>query len=130
MKCLVVESSTTTRRAIVRALRPLGCEEILEAATIEDGIASFDASVNLVIAGWEPPAMDGLGLARQLRARPDAASARILLVTTRNEKARVLEAIEARVDGYFLRPFSPDHLRERITALMAAEGGEAAPRAA
>ena len=121
MKYLVVDPSTTTRRAIVRALRPLECEEYREAATLADGLASFDESVNVVIVGWDPPAFDGLGLARELRAQPAGATLPIVLVTSRNEKARVLEAVEAGVNGYFLRPFSPDQLRERVRALTTVE---------
>jgi two-component system chemotaxis response regulator CheY len=131
MKCLVVAHSTTTRRAIVRALRPLECEEIREASEVPEALANFDSSVGLVIASWDPPALDGLDLIRQLRARPDGSPVRFMLVTSLTDKASVLEAIKAGVDGYFLRPFSPEHLRDRITALMTvSKGAETEAKAA
>jgi two-component system chemotaxis response regulator CheY len=128
MKCLIADASTVTRRAIAGALRPLGGPDLLEADTVEAACAACDDTVELVVAGWSENGFDGLELARRLRARGTPGAPRIVIVSPRNQRARVLEAAAIGIDAYVLRPFDPEFLRGRVERLLApaAEGPAAA----
>jgi len=120
MKCLIADHSMVTRRAILCALRPLDGPDLVETATVEDALAACDGTVDVVVAGWSENGLDGLDLVRRLRERGEGTVPRIVLVTPHNRRDRVLEAVAAGIDGYVLRPFDPDLLRERVAALVSA----------
>jgi two-component system chemotaxis response regulator CheY len=137
MKGLVVDSSATMRRIFAHALRGLGCDEIVEATDGKDALSRCDDETAIVVTAWNLDGMTGAELVRELRANPKTANARILMVTARNLKRDVLEAHQAGVNGYLLRPFTVDALRTRLGGLVPHEddendgaAGEGAPGAA
>jgi two-component system chemotaxis response regulator CheY len=128
MKCLVVDHSATMRRVLGNALRGLGCEVIEES----DGKAALDRcdrDTTAVLTAWNMPGMTGIELVRQLRSNPDTAAVRVLMVTTRNLRQDVLEAIQIGVNGYLLKPFNHETLRTKLDELLRADGGEQAEAA-
>jgi two-component system chemotaxis response regulator CheY len=118
MKCLVVDESPTARRIFRNALEALGCPEVLEFPDGRQAIEGCDASVGLVIADWDAPGVGGLELLKRLRVEVATATVKVLLVSTRNRREDVLQAIEAGVDGYLLKPFHGETLRLQLEALL------------
>jgi two-component system chemotaxis response regulator CheY len=129
MKCLVVEPSMVTRRAIANALRPLS-PEIVEAQTADEALAACDDSIEIVVTGWSDGGVDGPDVVRRLKSREGMTAPRCVIVSPNHQREQVLAAIAAGVDAYVLRPFDPEVLRDRVSALLApatrntAEGGE------
>lgn len=117
MRCLIVEDSVTARRALSRALTAAGCTEVLVAQDAEQAIALCDGSVALVIINWNL-VRGGLDLVREIRAQAECAGVRILVTSTRNNRDAVAQALEAGVDHYLLKPFTPEALRGRILDLL------------
>jgi len=66
------------------------------------------------------PGIDGLEVCRQVRGDSVLAGTRLILVTARGQKADVLEGYKAGADDYIIKPFSPEELRLRVLALLAA----------
>ena len=119
MKCLIVDDSVIMRRILVNSLHAIGCTEILEAPDGEQALALCTADVDLVITDWNMPGMTGMGLVRGLRANPDTAAVGILLVTSCSNKNDLAEAENAGVDGYVMKPFTPDVLKANIETVLA-----------
>lgn len=121
MKCLVADPSATLRRALRNALAGIRCDEIVEAADGQQALDRCDASVDVVITEWNLPVLSGVDLVRRLRSQPDTANVRVLMLTARNQRADVLEAREAGVNRYLLKPFTLEALRHHLEALLLPE---------
>jgi two-component system chemotaxis response regulator CheY len=70
--------------------------------------------------------MSGIDFARALRARPDGKNIPILMVTTRSVREDILAAVEAGVNNYILKPFTPPVLKEKIDQVLTVAAGAAA----
>jgi two-component system, chemotaxis family, chemotaxis protein CheY len=120
MKFLVVDDSATMRRIVVNSLQRIGYTDTVEAGDGQEALAKFDASVKFVITDWNMPNMTGTDFTRALRARPDGATVPVLMVTARSVKEDILTAMEAGVNNYIVKPFTPQVLKEKIEALLPA----------
>jgi two-component system, chemotaxis family, chemotaxis protein CheY len=118
MKCLVVDDSATMRRIVVNALKTIGWNDLVEAGDGKEALEKCDGSIELIITDWNMPVMGGLDMVRALRANPATARLPILMVTTRSVKEDILQAVEAGVNGYVLKPFTPQVLKEKIDQVV------------
>jgi two-component system chemotaxis response regulator CheY len=119
MKFLVVDDSATMRRILVNSLQRIGFDECVEAGDGQEAVARFDSSINFVITDWNMPNMSGIDFARALRARPDGKAVPILMVTTRSVREDIVAAVEAGVNNYIVKPFTPQVLKEKIDLVLA-----------
>ena len=123
MKFLVVDDSSTMRRIVVNSLQRIGFAECVEAADGQEALALFDPSVKFVITDWNMPNMTGTELAQALRAREDGRHVPILMVTARSVREDIITAMEAGVNNYIVKPFTPQILKEKIDALLSVSAG-------
>ena len=120
MKFLVVDDSATMRRIVINSLQRIGYTDTVEAGDGQEALAKFDSSVKFVITDWNMPNMSGTEFTKVLRSRPDGAHVPILMVTARSVKEDILTAMEAGVNNYIVKPFTPAVLKEKIDALLPA----------
>jgi two-component system, chemotaxis family, chemotaxis protein CheY len=120
MKFLVVDDSATMRRIVINSLQRIGFNETVEAADGIEALQRFDASIGFIITDWNMPNMSGVEFVRALRARPDGAAVPVLMVTTRSVREDILVAIEAGVNNYIVKPFTPQVLKDKIDQLLGA----------
>lgn len=110
---LVVDDSGTMRKIVIRALNAAGFSDTVEAG---DGQAALDifakTPIGLVMTDWNMPNKSGIELTRDIRAT--GSKVPIFMVTTESEKGRVLEAIQAGITDYLVKPFTADSLREKL----------------
>ncbi len=125
MKFLVVDDSVTMRRIMINALQRIGYTEVVEAADGHEALARFDGSIGFIVTDWNMPVMSGLEFARAVRATPCGQSVPILMVTTRGAREDIVTAVEAGVNNYILKPFTPSVLKEKIDRLLASLGAAA-----
>lgn len=125
MKCLVVDDSATMRRIVVNALKSIGYDNVVEAADGSDALQKCDSTIELVITDWNMPVMGGLEFVKSLRANPQHGRTPILMVTTRSVKDDILQAVEAGVSSYILKPFTPQVLKEKIDEIISLASGSA-----
>ena len=118
MKFLVVDDSATMRRIVVNALQRIGFTETVEAADGIEALARFDSSVDFVITDWNMPNMSGTDFTKALRLREDGRGVPVLMVTARSVRDDILLAMEAGVNNYIVKPFTPQVLKEKIDALL------------
>ena len=115
-KALVVDDSKTIRIILGRTLRELGYE-VCEACNGKEALKVMEAekaTVNLVLADWNMPEMNGLELLRELRQDPELASLKVIMVTTETELDHMVSALEAGANEYVMKPFTKDILREKL----------------
>jgi len=115
-KALVVDDSKTIRIILGRILKELGYE-VCEAGNGKEALKVMEtekAAVNLVLADWNMPEMNGLELLKQLRQDPALASLKVIMVTTETELDHMVSALEAGANEYVMKPFTKDILREKL----------------
>ncbi len=85
-----------------------------------------NALPSLVLLDWMLPGQSGLALAKQLRADVRTRELPIIMVTARTDEADKVAGLEAWVDDYVTKPFSPRELKARIKAVLRRRAPEAA----
>ena len=112
-KVLVADDSSTMRKIIVRSLQAVGVSDAAEAADGDEAISMFNAgSFDMILTDWNMPGKNGLEVIQEIRkVNKDVP---VIMVTTEAEKSRVLEAIQAGVSDYLVKPFTADTLREKL----------------
>ena len=113
MRVLVADDSSTMRKIILRSLQAVGVTDIAEAADGTEAIAMFKpGEFDMVLTDWNMPGLNGLEVLQQIRAQDPKIP--VIMVTTEAEKSRVLQAIQAGVTDYLVKPFTADTLREKL----------------
>ena len=85
-----------------------------------------DALPDLVLLDWMLPGQSGLALAKELRANPRTRELPIIMVTARSGESDRVAGLEAWVDDYVTKPFSPRELKARIKSVLRRRAPEAA----
>ncbi|ADB17982.1 response regulator receiver protein [Pirellula staleyi DSM 6068] len=112
-RVLVADDSSTMRKIILRSLQAVGVPSAVEAGDGEEAVALFQQSTfDLVLTDWNMPKKNGLEVIQEIRKLN--ATVPIIMVTTEAEKTRVLEAIQAGVSDYLVKPFTADTLRQKL----------------
>ncbi|MBX6764075.1 MAG: response regulator [Rubrobacteraceae bacterium] len=75
---------------------------------------------DLLIVDSLMPRVDGLSLVQTLRANPDRriSSLPVIMLTSRSSEKDVIEGLEAGLDDYVTKPFSPDELAARVRTVL------------
>ncbi|TVP45407.1 MAG: response regulator [Gemmatimonadales bacterium] len=118
MRFLVVDDSAAIRRIVVNSLQRIGYSDIVEAADGAEGLALLDPSIDFVITDWNMPVMGGLDMVRAIRAQPGRSALPILMVTSRSVREDILQAAQAGVNNYLVKPFTPQVLKDRIDEVL------------
>jgi two-component system chemotaxis response regulator CheY len=121
LKFLIVDDSVTMRRIVANSLKAIGHENVVEAGDGKEALAKLatDDSINFVITDWNMPELSGLELVKAIRGDNKFGNIPILMVTTRGLKEDIIEALQAKVNNYVVKPFTPQILREKIEQIMA-----------
>jgi two-component system, chemotaxis family, chemotaxis protein CheY len=121
LKFLIVDDSVTMRRIVVNSLRNIGYSDFVEANEGKEAIEKLvsDDKINFVITDWNMPGVSGLDLVKSLRSNAKYTSLPILMVTTRGVKDDIIEALQAKVSNYIVKPFTPNILKEKIEQILA-----------
>lgn len=119
-KFLVVDDSVTMRRIVINSLRNLGYDNFVEAGDGKEALDKLlaDQTINFVITDWNMPNVSGLELVRSIRGNDALSKLLILMVTTRGVKEDIIEALNAKVNNYIVKPFTPQILKEKIDQII------------
>ena len=125
MKILVVDDFSTMRRIIKNLLRDLGFNNTSEA---DDGLTALPmlktGKYDLLVTDWNMPGMQGIDLLKAVRAEEDEQLKNIpvLMVTAEQKKEQIIEAAQAGVNGYIVKPFTALILKEKLEKIFARIG--------
>jgi two-component system, chemotaxis family, chemotaxis protein CheY len=119
MKILIVDDFSTMRRIIKNLLRDLGFNNTLEA---DDGNTALpmlqSGNFDFLVTDWNMPGMTGIDLLKAVRADAKLASLPVLMVTAEAKKDQIIEAAQAGVNGYIVKPFTAVTLKEKIDKIF------------
>jgi two-component system chemotaxis response regulator CheY len=118
-KILFVDDSPTMRRIIRNTLNRIGYEDLIEAEHGMDALEKLNGqSVDLIITDWNMPEMSGEELIKVLRGDANYKDIPVLMITTRGMKDDVMTALALGVNGYVVKPFTPEVIKKKITELI------------
>lgn len=116
MRVLVVDDDLVSMAIASATVESLG-HECREAG---DGVAALRemraGNIDVVVSDWQMPVLDGLELCRQIRQEPAFPYPYFLLLSASGSAADVVQAMEAGVDDYLVKPIDRDQLQARLIA--------------
>ena len=115
MNILVVDDFSTMRRIVKNLLVDIGFNNISEA---DDGKTALpileNGGIDFLVTDWNMPGMQGIDLLKAVRANPKLESLPVLMVTAEAKREQIMEAAQAGVNGYVVKPFTADTLKEKV----------------
>lgn len=119
MKILVVDDFSTMRRIIKNLLRDLGFTNIQEA---DDGSTALpmlqQGDFDFVVTDWNMPGMQGIDLLKEIRKDDNLSHLPVLMVTAEAKREQIIQAAQAGVNGYIVKPFTAVTLKEKLDKIF------------
>jgi two-component system chemotaxis response regulator CheY len=121
LRFLVVDDFSTMRRIVKNLLQELGYANVQEA---DDGSSALPmlktGNFDFVITDWNMPQLPGLELLKAVRADPNLTHLPVLMVTAEAKREQIVEAAQAGVSGYVIKPFTAQILGEKLAKILQA----------
>ena len=115
MKILVVDDFATMRKIVKNVLKQIRLENTIEAENGKKALELLNKEeVDLIISDWIMPEMTGIEFLRACKADPKFKGIPFIMITAEAQRDNVLEAIQAGVDNYIVKPFTPEKLQGAI----------------
>ncbi len=119
MKILIVDDFSTMRRIIKNLLRDLGFTNTDEA---DDGTTALPmlqtGKYDFLVTDWNMPGMTGIDLLKAVRNDSKLVNLPVLMVTAESKREQIIEAAQAGVNGYVVKPFTAATLQEKIDKIF------------
>ena len=121
LKFLVVDDFSTMRRIIKNLLHDLGYSNVTEADDGKTALPMLQAGgFDFLITDWNMPGMPGLELIKAVRADAKLANMPVLMLTAEAKREQIIEAAQAGVNGYVIKPFTAETLKEKLDKILGA----------
>jgi two-component system chemotaxis response regulator CheY len=119
LKFLVVDDFSTMRRIVKNLLNELGYPNVQEADDGNTALPILKAGdFDFLITDWNMPVLPGLALLKAVRADPKLAKLPVLMVTAEAKREQIVEAAQAGVNGYIIKPFTAQTLSEKLAKIL------------
>ena len=119
MRVLIVDDFSTMRRIVRNILRQLNLNNVVEA---DDGTTAWDIlnreKIDFIVSDWNMPNMTGIELLRKVRASEQFAHLPFLMVTAEAQQENIIEAVQAKVSNYIVKPFTTDTMKQKIDKIF------------
>ncbi len=126
MSFLVVDDFSTMRRIVKNLLHELGYANVTEA---DDGNTALPllkgGKFDFLITDWNMPGMPGLELLKHVRADARLSKLPVLMLTAEAKREQIVEAAQAGVSGYVIKPFTATTLKEKIEKILSTQAAAA-----
>lgn len=118
-RILIVDDQATTREIVTALCTKLGFTSIDVADNGAAALSMMRKRVyGIVLSDWNMEPMTGFELLRAVRADPQLARTKFLIMTARADADAVLAAKRFGVDNYLIKPFTPKILQKKIVAVL------------
>ena len=122
IKVLVVDDFASMRRIVKQVLNDIGFENVTVA---DDGATALPllrrGDFGFLITDWSMPRMEGIDLVKAVRADEDLKKIPILMVTAEASREKIIEAAQAGINDFIVKPFKPETLKEKIEKIFNAQ---------
>lgn len=120
---LVVDDDDDSRDTVIEYLKFMGFKDVHGEKNGKDGleyVRANHAKLGLIISDWEMPEMSGIDLLREVKKEKNLGEIPFLMITSQSslERIKVLQAAQANVDQYLLKPFRSDEIKKRIEVVL------------
>ena len=123
LRFLVVDDFSTMRRIVKNLLNDLGYANVSEADDGQSALPMLKAGgFDFLVTDWNMPGMPGLDLLKAVRADPALAKMPVLMLTAEAKREQIIEAAQAGVNGYVIKPFTAITLKEKIDKILGQAG--------
>jgi len=116
---LVVDDFAPMREIVRKMLEELGYQHVHEAA---DGAAALQMlrsmPFDLLITDWAMPNLPGIELLKAVRSDPALARLPVLMLTGEVKREQIVEATQAGVNGYIIKPFTQQTLTAKVNKIL------------
>jgi two-component system, cell cycle response regulator len=117
MRILVAEDDKVSRLMLEKTLHQAG----YEVAAVEDGESALNELAKaepprLALLDWVMPGRDGLSVCRAIREHTERAYTYLILLSSKETKADIVEGLQAGADDYLTKPFDIEELKARLRA--------------
>ena len=116
LRILAVDDDPVSLRLLEHHLVRDGHQVIKASNGVEALEVALQGDPQMVVTDWMMPEMDGIELCKALRRTTVGRGMYILILTGREEEARVVEAFDAGADEFVTKPFNPKILLARVRA--------------
>ena len=119
MKIIIVDDMVTMRRIVKNVLKQLGFSNIDEAENGQDGLQKLKSSkYDFVVSDWNMPVMTGIDMLRAIRADEQLKAIPVLMVTAEAQQKNLVEAVQAGVSNYIVKPFTAETMQEKLAKIF------------
>jgi two-component system chemotaxis response regulator CheY len=119
MKVLVVDDMVTMRRIVKNILKQLGFGNVDEAENGQEALQKLKADTfGFVVSDWNMPVMTGIDMLRAIRADEKLKAIPVLMVTAEAQQSNLIEAVQAGVSNYIVKPFTAETMQEKIAKIF------------
>ncbi len=119
MKVLVVDDMVTMRRTVKNILKQLGFGNVDEAENGQEALQKLRADTfRFVVSDWNMPVMTGIDMLRAIRADEKLKAIPVLMVTAEAQQSNLIEAVQAGVSNYIVKPFTAETMQEKIAKIF------------
>jgi two-component system chemotaxis response regulator CheY len=116
---LVVEDVNSTRFQIRDLLKECGFKKITLAASGEEAKVTVQTEPpELILCDWYMTPTDGLEVLKFVRSHPTAKGIAFIMVTGEGTKDRVINAIQAGVDDYIVKPLTMVQVQSKVFQVL------------
>ncbi len=115
LKILIVDDFATMRRIMRNILKQIGFTNISEADDGKTGLKALQKEkFDLVLCDWNMPEMPGIDLLRAVRSDDALKDIPFVMVTAEAQKDNIVEAVQAGVSNYVIKPFTAETVSEKL----------------
>lgn len=115
MKILVVDDMVTMRRIVKNMLKQLGFPNCDEAENGQEALRKLRGDTyGFVVSDWNMPVMSGIDMLRAIRADDKLKAIPVLMVTAEAQQSNLVEAVQAGVSNYIVKPFTAETMQEKL----------------
>ncbi len=118
IRILIVEDEPAICEMVTYALDEQGYQCQLAHDTRQARTRVADGNPDLIVLDWMLPGQSGIEFARELKRDPGTRDIPVIMLTARTQEADVVTGLDAGVDDYITKPFSPRELLARIKAVL------------
>jgi two-component system, chemotaxis family, chemotaxis protein CheY len=115
---LIIDDSSTMRNLLGMIASELG----VDSEQAPDGAVALDrvsrsADFEVALVDWDMPRMDGLEFVKQVRARPELAEMKLMMVTSHCTAQEVRRALELGADDFLMKPLDAGMVAGKLRLL-------------
>lgn len=117
-RILIADDEKDIRDLITFTLHFAG-HEVIAASNGEDAVhQAVEAIPDIILLDVRMPRMTGYEACREIKADERTKHIPVIFLSAKGQESEVSAGIEAGADAYILKPFSPDQLTEKISAIL------------